>query len=556
LFGIDGAVPPVVRRYVEQGELPNIRRLVESGVWFDQCLPAFPTITPTCWSTIATGAPPLVHGVTCMDLILPGARLDQPISGYRSEMTQAERIWETAAAAGKQSLVIQYPTSGPARDPRVLQVNGTGCSALEYSPPGMQTVGSGIYLGMPGQLINAELDPETRSVAIDPFRIELIDGKIRVSDETGVLAELASGEWSPVLTRTIEHGTARFRAKALAIEPETIRLYITPIAAVAPVCSPDDFAERMSAIPLVPTFDHHHGPFGKGEIDDDTFLEIEAQNFEWLRAAVRETWSRTDCALTVLYVVLIDTINHKYRNILEGYTPASDEVKARAAKTELAAYRLVDRFLGDLLELIDDETIVTIVSDHGSVGYPRSFDPRKALKKAGLLVTDDATGEIDLQKSRAVPFSTVHIFVNSVERGGIVPQDEHEWTVQEIIAALYDYEDEETGVKQAAVALTREDARLVGLGGERTGDVVYGVTTGVGGYIGGVHACQIPTARSAGGDIRSLLIMSGPGFKQGETLSRTARAIDIAPTLCAALGLPFPAQSEGAVLHQAFSERS
>lgn len=598
-IGLDGAIPPVVQRYISEGHLPNLKRLSERGAWFEHCLPAFPTITPTCWSTIATGAPPGVHGVTCHQIHEPGSRFDRPLSGYRSEMTQGERIWEAAERGERRSLVLQYPTSGPSRLRQGFQVNGTACSALEYTPLGVPVTGAA-YHGVPGQLFvvpspGLELVPaledesaqqmgvprDDRPVLtvalpaavgpslydVEPFgwTAELrASGTVRLKDESGLLAELGPGDWTPILSRQL--GTSagdknvRYRVKVLeaSYDQRLLRLYVTPPADAGPACSPDDFAELVTALPGLPTFDHHHGPFGNGQLDDETFLEIERGNFAWLRGVVAETWRRHECALTFVYAVLLDSINHKYRNVLEEAVPADPVTTERARRTELAGYQLVDSFVGELLALADAETLVIVASDHGSTGYTQRFDPREALRQAGLYTTcsgpSDGAAEVDWERTRAVPFSSVHVYVNLAGREpqGIVPPERYEQTVQEIIRALYDYTDEATGMKPVALALPRRDARLLGLGGDRTGDVVYGVTSNVGGWVGGVHACQIPTVTSVGGgDIRSLLIMAGPGVKEGVRVDRTARLMDIAPTICHLLDLPRPSQCEGGPLYQA-----
>lgn len=603
VLGLDGAIPSVVARYASEGHLPNLAALIASGVWCEQSLPAFPTITPTCWATLATGAWPISHGVTCHEIHEPGTPLDRPVSGYRSEMTRVERIWEAAERAGHRSLVLQYPTAGPSRLQQGFVVNGTGCSSLEVQTPGTR-VTDARYRGVGGQLLSLVAGwrsvPDTSGVStlvidvtadqsqalepLEPFgwRVELTSSdslRLREWDdapagdaEVDQLAEpldLRPGMWSPVLRRRLKPVGAvdeaaglavRYRVKLLEVDyaRARARLYLTPLAAVAPNCSPEELAELVDTLPGLPTFDHHHGPFGSGAIDDDTFLEIEQGNFAWLRDAIAAVWARDEVALTFAYAVLVDTINHRYRNILEGTAPASPEALERARRTELAAYRLFDDFLGELLELAGNDTLVVVASDHGSTGHSRTFDPREALKRAGLLQMcpgPDGQGEqIDLAASRAVPIGSVHIFVNLAGRepNGIVPAEEYDRTVEQIVAALYDFTDPVTGTKPVALALPRRDARLLGLGGDRCGDVVFGVTSDVGGWVGGVHACQIPTIASAGGgDIRSMLLLAGAGIRHDVRLDQTVRPVDVVPTICHLLGLPVPADCQGRVLYPA-----
>jgi len=59
---IDGLTPPALERGIEQGRLPTLARLVEVGS-YTHGVSTFPSVTPVCLSTIATGAPPDVHGI-------------------------------------------------------------------------------------------------------------------------------------------------------------------------------------------------------------------------------------------------------------------------------------------------------------------------------------------------------------------------------------------------------------------------------------------------------------------------------------------------------------
>ena len=52
---IDGVKPSMLERAVDQGKAPVLARIMDEGVYVDQCVSAFPSITPVCAATIATG---------------------------------------------------------------------------------------------------------------------------------------------------------------------------------------------------------------------------------------------------------------------------------------------------------------------------------------------------------------------------------------------------------------------------------------------------------------------------------------------------------------------
>jgi hypothetical protein len=59
---IDGLTPSALERGIERGRLPALARLVELGS-YTHGISTFPSVTPVCLSTIATGVPPSVHGI-------------------------------------------------------------------------------------------------------------------------------------------------------------------------------------------------------------------------------------------------------------------------------------------------------------------------------------------------------------------------------------------------------------------------------------------------------------------------------------------------------------
>lgn len=67
VLGIDGMDQHTTKRLLDEGKLPNIKEFLERGSARENLdmLGALPTITPPCWTTLATGAYPATHGITC-----------------------------------------------------------------------------------------------------------------------------------------------------------------------------------------------------------------------------------------------------------------------------------------------------------------------------------------------------------------------------------------------------------------------------------------------------------------------------------------------------------
>ena len=86
LIGLDGADPCVLERLIKAGRLPNIEKAVKMGTTTEDysMLGTLPTVTPPSWSTLATGAYPRTHGVTCYTNHTWGKRLDKVEANWDS----------------------------------------------------------------------------------------------------------------------------------------------------------------------------------------------------------------------------------------------------------------------------------------------------------------------------------------------------------------------------------------------------------------------------------------------------------------------------------------
>ena len=74
LLGIDGMDPRFSRKMVDEGKMPNLKKLIERGSAREdlRLLGAVPTITPPMWTTLATGAYPMTHGIEDFYINLKG----------------------------------------------------------------------------------------------------------------------------------------------------------------------------------------------------------------------------------------------------------------------------------------------------------------------------------------------------------------------------------------------------------------------------------------------------------------------------------------------------
>lgn len=129
VLGVDGLEPSMTKKFMDQGKMPNMKKLVEHGACredlFMLCAP--PTITPPLWTTLATGAYANTHGITCF-WMQDHDHLDTLSYSLDSRMCKAEQVWNVTAEAGKKTLVWHWPGSSwpPTSDsPNLHVVDGT-----------------------------------------------------------------------------------------------------------------------------------------------------------------------------------------------------------------------------------------------------------------------------------------------------------------------------------------------------------------------------------------------------------------------------------------------
>ena len=64
---IDAMKPAMLERAVATGRAPTLQLLMERGHYVDECVAAFPSVTPVCAASIATGTGPGEHEIPAMN---------------------------------------------------------------------------------------------------------------------------------------------------------------------------------------------------------------------------------------------------------------------------------------------------------------------------------------------------------------------------------------------------------------------------------------------------------------------------------------------------------
>src|SRR3954452_19149978 len=125
---IDGMKPAMLERAIETGRAPVLQRVVERGTYVDGCTAAFPSVTPVCAATIATGRRQDEHHIPAMNWF---SRTERRYVEYGSSFSAARRfgiakqLADTVYNMNMEHLPADVPTVFESLDDADVRTAGT-----------------------------------------------------------------------------------------------------------------------------------------------------------------------------------------------------------------------------------------------------------------------------------------------------------------------------------------------------------------------------------------------------------------------------------------------
>ena len=344
-----------------------------------------------------------------------------------------------------------------------------------------------------------------------------------------------------------------------------------------------------------------------GEFMDELMLH-ERQRYD----IATDLLARDDWDVFVMVFTGLDRLQHRTWDVLDRVAGNGQETDDPVARRVIEYMKVLDDYVGKLMEQSGEETTTVVMSDHGfgpcskaievnnllhELGYLKynAPDPKqpkggggamggvkrvmkalglnkqRVMKIAEVLGVDPykylerasrAIGRIDWENTRAFCYSIDGIYLNlkGRERFGIVePGNEAEALIGEISRRLIDFKDPETG-KQIFHAVKRKEDLYNGPLLEQAPDLIFTD------YDRSYHChfslfqgnddlsiFSVPHGRLGSHREDGVLMLHGPGVKKGMRLDR-ANIVDIAPTVLGILGLARPDYFDGRLLTEAFRD--
>ena len=282
-------------------------------------------------------------------------------------------------------------------------------------------------------------------------------------------------------------------------------------------------------------------------------------NAAWQSRAIQYLIAEKGIEVVFCHHHFIDHSAHQFWNYALQ-KPGADPAEGFQAQID-KTYEVADEYIGTFLPLLDEGWTIIITSDHGEQIHEKA--PARLgsaggvsagiMKELGWTVmkkdeNGEDTTEVDWAKTKALAVRTSYIWLNLKgrdEHGIVEPEDKYD-VEEQIIDSLYRYRDA-NGDRIIAMAFHNKDAKVIGLDGTYTGDIIYmnrekyvtehgqGLSTYQGYY---------------GTSVSPIFIAAGAGIIHDTEVKRTIRQVDVAPTVAALLGVRMPKDCEGAPVYQ------
>ena len=489
VLGIDALDPRLVNLGIDQNQLPNFKKLKESG-YYSELATTFPPQSPVAWASFITGSTPQKHNV--YDFIYRDPKdysLNLTFSDNPAHVWPVKTFWDYLSDNKIPSTILFLPDTYPVPKnmtgkilsgmgvPDVLGTQGTFTlfTTKDYSK---NKNWRGKQIGVKnGLVINTDVEgPKYKyfnqsKTAKIPLKIEVKDSNtviLNVQDQTFNLKRGDFSDWVK-LKFDIDifnkvNGIGKFYLKS--IRPD-FELYLSPInfdpeKPLYPISYPANYIKDLEkkfgpfytqGLP-VDTWAYEEGIF-----DDKAFLKHSQEILDEHEKIFFWELNKFQDGLFVGYFGSVDSIQHMFWRAMQ-------DKNSQYKDTIMSYYRKMDDIVGKTMRKMDKNTTLIILSDHGFGPFDYEVNLNNWLKDNGYMVLRDEAGsstgmfdQVDWNKTRAYAVGYNGIFINlkGRETQGIVDKKDYKKLTSEIIKKLSDLKNPSSGEKVIKRILTKEN---------------------------------------------------------------------------------------------------
>lgn len=482
ILGFDGLSPEIIEPMMKKGELANFSRLKEEGS-YRRLSTTNPSQSPVAWTGFATGQNPGKNGI--FDFIIR----DPKTYGLRLAHSNTERgkpkrtvrtkcFWHYTSEKKVPTTIITCPVTFPPDKVTGSMLSGMGVPDIlgtegTFTFYTTEPLGDGKDYG--GKVFQVEKSSEMNMNLIGPkvagvggkaenakvpFKVFLREGGGLTVEYQEKRFQLNVGEWSGWKEVTFKLGLLKemkgiFKLYLVETEPE-LKLYITPInidprSPFFDISYPKGYSKELAdAIGLYYTQGMPMQTWAVNEkrLSEEPFLDEVNEVLREKTAMLDFEFKRFKKGILFCYFESPDIIQHMFwRYIDPGHPLYEEDAPLRYKKTIESWYKKMDDILDTVMQRIDKEDILIVLSDHGFNTFRRAVHVNTWLRENGYLELKDKnakTGsellkDIDWSKTKAyaLGFGAVYLNQRGRERDGIVsPGREAELLKEEISKKL------------------------------------------------------------------------------------------------------------------------
>ena len=621
VIGLDGLEPTIVEPLLERGELPNLARIRQSGS-YSRLKTTYPAQTPVAWSSFATGTNPGGHGI--FDFIsrdpatyLPDAalsRFERPKSAFAAPQVVNQRkgqpLWHALSKAGVPSVVLRCPCTFPPDELNGRMLAGVGVPDLRGSQNKgtFYTQDRNAQARESEQVVILDTGSDLKTHVIGPrntrqsppadtkceIRVQVRKDQGKLAIETGghpARIEVPERCWSEWVRFKFKFsmlqsvsGIARFYVKQIEplVEFYVSAIHFDPAAPMFPVSAPAGYAKDLAAeIGLFSTLGmaEDHNGLNNGRLDEAAYLAQCELVLEERERLMRFELDRLSEGFFFLLYDTPDRVQHMLWRFRDREHPGYEPDLARDFSTLIEQhYARCDKLLAPVLDKIDENTLLFVLSDHGFNTFRRAFDTNTWLWQNGLLALKHARkpgedlGEgfaaVDWSRTYAYAVGLGGIYLNfkGREREGILEEGTEAERVRQAIATGLAGVPDEASQRAAVRSVSRREEIYSGPYALNAPDLLVNFHHGfrvswesaVGGFAdllisdnrrkwSGDHIVDpesVPGILFVNRELAPGVARAGtPGSPQPD--SGGANIIDLAPTILNHLEVPVPQTMEG-----------
>ena len=478
VLGIDGMDPQLLKRFIQEGKMPNFAQLMGQGS-FRELTTSIPPQSPVAWSNLITGMNAGGHGIfdfihrdpKTMELYFSASRVEPPKhsihlgswviplgSGNADQLRKGKAFWQILDEHGVPNSVFRIPSNFPPVPAKGETLSGMGTPDLRGTYGTFSfytddpTAAAGAVEG--GQVIPVQVEnshvtakligpdntfrrgspPATEQfkVAVDP--VEAV-ARIAVQQHEFVLKEGEWSSWTPVEFQLVPFfasvkGMCRFYLKQA--HPR-FQLYVSPMNIdpadpALPISTPSTYSRMLTD--EAGEF-HTQGiaedtkALSDGVLDDKEYLEQARTVLAEHRRIFDSEFPKFREGVFFFYFSSLDLNSHMMWRLMDPKHPGYDAALAAQNGSAIAEfYQRMDQVLGEVLPKLDEHTTLLVLSDHGFAPYYRSFNLNTWLLNNGYIkMKPDAepdSGEplagVDWTQTRAYGLGLNGLYINLLGR--------------------------------------------------------------------------------------------------------------------------------------------